>query len=491
MNKIILALGIILFTLTSCDESTGIIGASLDEGADKLKVSDAVFEVSSRSVSSGAVWARSSTGYLGKAKDPESGSYVTSSFMTQFAVLETGQFDETIDEIASRDEDGGIIADSCEVRLFVKGHYGDARALMKLNIHELDHPMTEDQKYFSDFNIFDAGYIRTGGLHESQMYTLVNYADGEEREETGYLENICIKLNGPYTDKNGVTYNNFGTYIMRMYYSHPEYFSSNVLFLDKVLPGFFFEYAGGLGNMAYISSPQINIFFRKYADEDDNDADEDGIVDDYTIFSGTEEVLQTTSVTYDDNSIQSLVDDNTCTYLKSPAGIFTELTLPVEQIVGSHTTDSLSSAKLILNRINNTASDEWTLQPTKYILLIEKDSLSHFFEKSQLPDSKGSFYAGMSINANTYSFDNISTLINKMYKAKKKGLSSDASWLTAHPNWNKVLLIPVSVNFRTVNYGTSSSKILIGITHDLEMSSTKLVGGSTPIQLTAIYSSFN
>ncbi len=490
MKHIIFVVTIILFTLSSCDESTGIIGVSLDEGADKLEVTDATFNVTSRSVSSGAVWARSSTGYIGKVKDPESGSYVTSSFMSQFAVLEAGQFDEALDEIASRDENGDIIADSCEVRLFIKGHYGDASALMKMNVHELDRPMTEDKRYLSNFNIFDSGYIRSDGIHQSQMYTLVNYADGEERDAKGYLENVCIKLNGPYTDKNGVTYNNIGTYIMRMYYDHPEYFASNITFLKNVMPGLYFEYAGGLGNMAYISSPQINIFYRRYANENDNDTDGDGIMDDYTIFSGSEEVLQTTSISYDDTSIQSLVEDNTCTYLKSPAGIFTEITLPVEQIMGSHPKDSLSGAKLVLNRINSTSSDEWTLQPTKYVLLLEKDSLSNFFEKNQLPDTKSTFYTSMSSTANTYSFDNISTLIDKMHRTRVKGMKSDASWEANHPNWNKVLLIPVSANFRTITNGSTTSKVLISMTHDLEMSSTKLEGGDTPLQLTAIFSRF-
>ena len=46
-------------------------------------------------------------------------------------------------------------------------------------------------------------------------------------------------MNKPYTakDGNGVTYNNYGTYIMQQYYRHPEYFKNSYTFSTTSVPG--------------------------------------------------------------------------------------------------------------------------------------------------------------------------------------------------------------------------------------------------------------
>lgn len=134
--------------LTGCDDqTTDSFGATLLDPSDNVTISTAVFKASSRSVKPDAVWARSSTGYIGKVKDPETGGYVTGSFMSQFNMLENLEM-VSESSITSR-EDGQIIADSCEIRLFFSTFFGDSLATMKLTAYELDHPMKENQHYTS------------------------------------------------------------------------------------------------------------------------------------------------------------------------------------------------------------------------------------------------------------------------------------------------------------------------------------------------------
>ena len=52
-------------------------------------------------------------------------------------------------------------------------------------------------------------------------------------------------------------------------------------------------------------------------------------------------------------ALEDLVNDNSCTYLKSPAGIFTEVTLPVDEISQAHANDSLLSVSVTFNRQNS------------------------------------------------------------------------------------------------------------------------------------------
>ena len=72
-----------------------------------------------------------------------------------------------------------------------------------------------------------------------------------------------------------------------------------------------------------------------------------------------------------------------------------------------------------------------------------------------------------------------------MYEAKKKGETSE--------KWNRVVVIPVTTTYATVNNQT----VLVKVVHDMSMTSTRLVGGpqsefatKKPLQISIIYSKF-
>ena len=292
-----------------------------------------------------------------------------------------------------------------------------------------------------------------------------------------------MKLNDPYTDKNGVTYSNFGTYLMRTYYAHPEYFKNSVTFMKNVMPGFYFANTGGIGSMAKIMFPQVNVFYRALVS--------DTVANRMTLFTGSEEVLQTCHIQNDQTAIDQLVADNSCTYLKSPSGIYTELTLPIDEIYANHDNDTVNSAKLVLTRLNNDVNSEWSLNIPSYLLMVASDSLTTFFDRQQLMDYKESFMATYSSSINGYTFSNISGLVSHINQMKKAGMASNPNWVAEHPNWNKVILVPITPSYRTYSsYYGSSSSTLTSISYDMSLSSTRLVGGDTPIELSVIYSKF-
>ena len=468
-----------ILLLSSCDDTTNDIGISLTDNVDRLAVATSTFEAFSRSVAVDSVVSRSTTGYLGRIKDPETDAYVTGDFMTQFNCLEGYELTPK-DSLASYVDNGEIIADSCEIRLFYNKYYGDSLATMKLTLYELDRPMPEDTIYYSDFSPLREGFVREDGIHATKTYTLINNSDEDNSKETDYINNICVRLNAPYIDKEGETYNNYGTYVMRKFYEHPEYFKNSNIFKTKLMPGFFFKVTGGMGSMAYVSVPQLNIYYRVRVNKD-------SIGKRVTLFNGTEEILQTTTVTNDANAIANLVADESCTYIKSPSGIFTEITLPVDEIMNGHDNDTINSAKITLNRLNNEHWNAYNLPAAEQLLLVETDSLYSFFEKSKVANYKQSFLASYSTAGNSYTFSNIGALISAMHYAKTEGLKKDPDWVLNHPNWNKVLLVPVTT--MTTTY--SSSTVLTNVQNDMSLTSTRLRGGKdSPIKIHVIYSKF-
>ena len=355
-------------------------------------------------------------------------------------------------------------------------------------------PMAEDQEYYSDYDAFKVkeGWVSENNQHWSSNYNLSNTSD---------VKNFKIYLNKKYT-KDGKTYKNYGSYIMQTYAEHPEYFKTNYKFLHNVCPGFYIKNVGGTGNMAKIWNTELIFYWTRHKTIKAKDGvkDSTAVSIGYNRFDGTEEVLQLNKIENDTENLKKLAsqDQEKCTYLKSPAGIFTEVTLPIEDIMKGHEKDTLNTATISFPRLNNENEDiPYNFATPSTILMVQKDSLQSFFEKSKLADSRTSYTASYSSTGtykNAYTFQNIANLVSAMYKNKGKG-----------ENWNKVVLVPVNVITTTQGYTTVISKI----NHDMSLASTRLIVGtddpnkdyttdektgkkvaSGPIRIKVIYSKF-
>ena len=480
-TKILAGLAFLSTILVSCDDTTGNIGSSLTENIDNITITTDSFKVTTRSIVADSVFSRNATGYLGRIKDPETGSYISGDFMVQFNTLEDFKLPAK-ESIISLDDNGEIVADSCEIRLYYTSFYGDSLATMKATVYEMDKPMEESKKYYSNFDPLSEGYVREDELKIDKVYTLDNHTYTDSiRSSNNYTHHIRIPLNTPYVDKQGKRYNNFGSYIINKYYENPSYFKNSYNFIHNVCPGFYVKTKDGIGSMAYISISQLSVYYR-FKDKENNMYVRDDI------YSGTEEVLQTTNITNSKDAINRLVNDNSCTYLKTPAGIFTEMTLPVDEITLNHENDTLNTAKIILRKINNIQHTPYSLETPTTLLMIERDSMYTFFEKNKITDGVQSYLS--TISGNNYVFSNISNLVRKMSEAKKSGLKSNSNWTIAHPNWNKVVIIPVVETYAQA----SQASVLAKVTHDMKLSSVRLVGGSgnpyDDIKISVIYSKF-
>lgn len=472
--RLLTVLVIAALTFAACDDTTEGIGGSITNKIDNINISDSAFNVTTKSIVADSVLSRNNTGLIGKMKDPETGNYVKGDYMTQLSVLPTFSVD-TLD--IKKANNGSIEADSCYLLVSYNASYGDTIAPMKVTAYEMTEPMREDQEYYSNYDAFKNGWVNENNPHWSSNYNLSNTSD---------VKNFKIYLNKMYT-KDGKTYKNYGSYIMQTYAEHPEYFKTNFKFLHNVCPGFYIKNVGGTGNMAKIWNTELIFYWKKTIKAKDGVTDSTGIG--YNRFDGTEEVLQLNKIENDTKNLEQLASQPNCTYLKSPAGIFTEVTLPIEDIMRGHEKDTLNTASISFPRLNNADEDNaYNFATPSTILMVQKDSLKSFFEKSKLADNRTSYTASYSSTGtykNAYTFQNIANLVSAMYKNKGKG-----------ENWNKVVLVPVNVITTTQGYTTVISKI----NHDMSLASTRLKRGvittdsngkeTSPIQIKVIYSKF-
>lgn len=474
--RLLTVLVIAALTFAACDDTTEGIGGSITNKIDNINISNSAFNVTTKSIVADSVLSRNNTGLIGKMKDPETGNYIKGDYMTQLGVLPTFSVD-TLDYIKQANN-GSIEADSCYLLVSYNASYGDTIAPMKVTAYEMTEPMREDQEYYSNYDAFKNGWVNENNQHWSSNYNLSN---------TSNVKNFKIYLNKKYK-KDGKTYKNYGSYIMQTYAEHPEYFKTNYKFLHNVCPGFYIKNVGGTGNMAKIWNTELIFYWTRHKTIN---KDSTAVSIGYNRFDGTEEVLQLNKIENDTENLKKLAskDQEKCTYLKSPAGIFTEVTLPIEDIMKGHEKDTLNTATISFPRLNNENEDNpYNFATPSTILMVQKDSLKSFFEKSKLADNRTSYTASYSSTGtykNAYTFQNIANLVSAMYKNKGKG-----------ENWNKVVLVPVNVITTTQGYTTVISKI----NHDMSLASTRLKRGvittdrngkeTSPIQIKVIYSKF-
>ena len=481
--RLLTVLVIAALTFAACDDTTEGIGGSITNKIDNINISNSAFNVTTKSIVADSVLSRNNMGLIGKMKDPETGNYVKGDYMTQLSVLPTFSVD-TLDYIKQANN-GSIEADSCYLLVSYNASYGDTIAPMKVTAYEMTKPMSEDQEYYSNYDAFKEGWVSENNQHWSSNYNLSNTSD---------VKNFKIYLNKKYK-KDGKTYKNYGSYILQTYEKHPEYFKTNFKFLHNVCPGFYIKNVGGTGNMAKIWNTELIFYWTRHKTIN---KDSTAVSIGYNRFDGTEEVLQLNKIENDTENLKKLASQEDWTYLKSPAGIFTEVTLPIDDIMKGHEKDTLNTATISFPRLNNADEDNpYNFATPSTILMVQKDSLQSFFEKSKLADNRTSYTASYSSTGtykNAYTFQNIANLVSAMYKNKGKG-----------ENWNKVVLVPVNVITTTQGYTTVISKI----NHDMSLASTRLIVGtddpdkdyttdkktgkkvaSGPIRIKVIYSKF-
>ena len=458
---------------TACDDDTSSLGIYPE--SDGISNSTAVYELTTRSLAMDSVVAYSMVNYLGSITDPETGADISADFAAQFYTFENYKF-PSANLMLGEDENhvtkkGIVQCDSCEVRLYFDKYYGDENNPMKLEVYELsrDNLLNDDSVYYTTVDLVRFLPENAKPI-ASRVFTPKDFnLSSVTLNSTSYTPNICITL--PKT---------IGQRMMDKYYENPNFYRDSYHFIRNVFPGLYFKTTNSNGTMLAVYVGALNLYYR-FGDE----LVEDSVYNGLTRFAATPEVVQSTHFSNED--MDQLVADNTCTYLKTPAGICTEMTLPIDRLfAGEHATDSISMASVTLTRYNK-PQDKYQLGIPGELLMVRKADATAFFHNHRVADNRTSYTTAFNTLYNTYTFNNIGRLIayckhEKMTKAREEGITEDA-WAAQHPNWNKVLLIPVVTSSNT-------SGLQVSVNHDLSLNSIRLVGGNTPIQMQVVYSKF-
>ena len=458
-----LCIGLLSAMIYSCDDATTGIGDSTIAAGDSIPAGAAIYNVYTRSILADSVYARTSTAYLGKYTDPQFGEF-SADFIAQFNCTDNFEFPEEIQEIT------GI-----KMRMFYDSYFGDSLNAMRLHIDTLDKVIPEKElstfytsvdptQYYNENSTPVARKAFAARGASASDTTMVNYDSyGNASYYSYYWHDVKLPLS-------------LGQHMFDKYKEDKNNYKNAEQFIKNVLKGFYIHCTHGDGTILYINDIQLHLNFKYLIESSSGKVD--SLVNGSTIFAATKEVIQANHFQNSDR-LKELVEEKDYTYLKTPAGIFTEVTLPVEEIAEMHMRDTLNAASITFTRYNEKSDSKYPMGIPQTLLMVRKSDMHDFFEKNETYDNWSSFiaeYVSSSESANTYSFNNISSLITQCINEKKEG-KNDA-------DWNKVVLIPVKTE-------TDSNGSVIGLKSNLDMESACLVGGEkNPIKMQILYTKF-
>lgn len=466
-----------------CDDNTGSMGLDLLPDSDLITVGTKTFKVHTKSISLDSIFAKTNMGYIGKYTDPDFGYYETS-FLTQLNSTDSLSFPEPYDDNAHT----GIMAgDSVHLTQLIfsypsGSYFGDSLTAARMSVYELNKKLQKNHYT----NVDPELYYNPADLLGRKAYTAVDLSIPQSRRDSvGNF--ITFNLS-----------NNVGNRILKKYRDNANNFVNAEAFIENVFKGIYAKADHGDGVILYVDNVALDVIFNcHYVDSTTNEKlkkqdGTDSIYQSYRRFSSTKEVIQANRVENSDKLIEKIAEGE-WTYVKAPAGIMTEATLPVQDIYNELSKDTLSAVKIEFTGYPQKDDGMFSMSAPSAVLLIRADERIKFFEENKLSNNITSYTA--SYSSNRYTFSNISQLITacigQKETAKKEAGENwnEEEWEKKNPNWNKVVLIPITLVTQQVS---SSSVEVIGINNSMKPEYVKLRGGEKDsLDLKVDYIRFN
>ncbi|MFA7139672.1 MAG: DUF4270 domain-containing protein [Proteiniphilum sp.] len=447
-----------LLTL-SCNDTLDQVGFTIQPGMDSLTVGIDTMHLQARTVQLDSLFAKTKYPVLGEYVDPVFGS-VKSEYMGEFYLPESTGFKP------------GSTIDSVRVVVSYSSMMGDSLAPMELSVYELNRSLKGTRNYthinpenFADMTTLLGKAVFTG---KNKTYRTETYTSGYTTQ-TYKVYDIRVKLPLTLGERFLTEYNKPGHGQMTDADRFREFF-----------PGLYFTTSFGNSTILNVSFTTLYVHYH-YTHEKGSSTGQDTIRTDAMRLYVTPEVTQINTIR---SSNQSLLEENdTHTYVKSPAGVVTEIIFPFTEIHKELKSKALNRANFSLYAMPDAMENPMVkIAPPDYLLLINRDSLEGFFEGRKLRDNVTSFLSNK-FDPTTYSYDfnNISMLIN--YYNRKMG---DTPYDPVY------YLIPVDATYTTVqqSYYSSGSQVLTDLHNQMWPSAAMLDKRKGNLKIELIFSNY-
>lgn len=437
---------LLLLAFVGCNDEMNNIGANIQPPKDSIYVLADTISLKAKTIPVDGVYARTINGVLGKYEDDIFGS-IKSDYLCQFYYSDSTKFKNNV-----------ISIDSTKFAIDYALFSGDTLAPMGLSVYQVIKPLVDD--FYT--NVDPTPYIGSNPkLITNSAYT-INGSPIVAPFTTGYPQRtISSLINNDYGQK--------------IYEAYKSGLIKDKDSFNKAFPGMYVTTTFGSGVLINIIYTSVDIYYKWNDIKGNHDHTQDTIRNTVLTLSVTPEVIQLNHVK-NENPEELFQEGTGQTYLKTPAGVFTEIVFPIKQIVANMKLDgkefynTVTSAQFSLKGYTEKEpSKPFSLERPEYLLLIDKDSVNTFFTNRKLPDGKTSVYTTRNTTYNTYNFFNISSIMN--------------NYIAKNVDSVTFLAIPVEV--------ISEKNVAVGVYNYLKPSTSILRSDPSNMRMELIYSRFN
>ncbi|MEA5128897.1 MAG: DUF4270 domain-containing protein [Proteiniphilum sp.] len=455
----VIIIAIVALSAASCNENLDQIGFTIQPDQDRLAIGIDTLKLQARTIQVDSIFSKTQYPVLGEYTDPVFGS-IKSEYIGEFYFSEGAGF-----------YDGAII-DSVRVQLAYTTMMGDSLSPMGLSVYEV----TKSLQGISNYSHIDpTEYADMSAPLGTQTFTGKN---------STYRTETSSSTGTSYTvyEINVMLPNALGEKFLSEYKKDGHGQLVNVDEFRKFFPGLYFTTTFGKSTILNISLTSLLVHYN-YLDKGGSSIGEDTTRTSTMALHITPEVTQ---INHIQNKSEQLLEENSdYAYVKSPAGVITEITFPLSEMKEKLKSQALNLANFTIYAMPDPDENSMVkLSPPNYLLLVNKDSLAGFFENRKLRDNVTSFLSsGFDTSTYSYQFGNISTMIN--HYNEKLGEGSGEFDLVYY-------LIPVDATYVTQQSGYygSTTSVLTTLQHQMWPTAARLDKREGNLKLDMIFSNF-
>ena len=465
MSKRFAFIGIVLTVIvcvwSSCKDDVTTTGQSVLGEEDAIVVLADTFSITSAVDSCAAIISQADSFLLGEIETDY--GLLNASILTQLACPVGYTYPEGfhIDSV-----------DSVCLFMYYASWVGDDNSPMAINAYEMDRKTFRyNSLYPTDLNVSDYCSRSKSILTNHRIVIASEKRDSIRNSDGVYIPMIRMRVNDDFARE----------------FASIQSFESQEAFNEK-FKGLLIETSFGSSTVLNISDIALGVFYHfKY-----NKGGRDTIVSDMKAFYANSEVRTVNHHFYRDKQlwVEALQSDSdTYNYVIAPAGVYTRLRIPMEQISDSildkvgFKRPYVNKAEVrvaVENKIEEGTRNDW-LQPANYMLLIRESSMSRFFKNKELPTDTCAVLAALTQGVDSvgdqiyyYSYDLSEFLTNQLRQEANDSILN-------------LLLVPVTVGTSTTSsYGTA----VTSVTQQQTVSATKIRSATNGMKLEIVYSGF-
>jgi hypothetical protein len=437
--------------IVACDDSLSQIGLDTIPDRDKIEVQSSVIYLDNDS-GTGTDYAKTCSFdsiyfgaktqaiyLLGNFYDPVFGS-LKSDYVCQF------HYSSFPDYVTDSIKNNKI--DSVHLKIYYDSWLGDSLTLMEAAVY----PVKQDADYgtlpyhYTNIDLYKE-LVAPAKPWATKAYTAKDMSISDSVYTSGYAKHLSFDITQGMIGSQTI-----GDRFVSAWINTRDSLQSIINF-TKFFKGLYITTLSGEGNIIGVYGTSLCFYYTKISKTDLTETQD-------TTYFDTASDIRISCQYKNDN--KNLTEDSTITYIKSPAGVYTQYTLPIRKIQTEIDGRNLNSVRF---SVTSYPKDDWkyALNPPTTLMLIRKDSLTSFFESSQIITAPTAYRA--TLDKYKYDFVDISAMIREAIKEGKLELD--------------VVLVPV----RETQISTEYSSIPLYTTYDIIPAYVKLRKGKDFLKL--------